>query len=178
MDAHFLNYDQFRALARPTSQHLEEDIVANYISECEDTYIVPAITLELYYALCEYDEEHGALDDPLRILLNGGSYEDTQRCDGAYQWRMCYGFRKALSYFVYAKMMLDDGLTVTRSGNIQHNDEYGYRMEQKQRINRYNDVLNTAQMYLESCLQYVHFLAPREQHQIKQFGTRIKAIGD
>ena len=175
MDKHFLSYEQFRSLARPTSTHLERDIVESYISECEDVYIVPSIGTTLFYKLAEYDAE--TPDTYLDTLLDGGVFSyDGCGCYSQSE-RMCYGIRKALAYFVYGKMMLDDGLTVTRSGNIQHLDEYGQRMEQRVKVNRYNDVLASAQLYLNSVLEYIK-QNDSNQPVIQQFGTRIKAIGD
>lgn len=184
---HILTAEQFRALARPTSTHLETDIVDAYINECEDVYIIPAIGTTLFGELAIYvearqnaNEQNPVDENPTNeALLNGTDYEPTDGCgcpaDGM---RLCYGLRKALSYFTYGKMMLDDGLTLTRSGNIQHLDEYGARMAQQQRINRYNDVINTAKMYLDSVLQFIKSEVNPCQPKIKQNNTRIKAIGD
>lgn len=184
---HILTAEQFRALARPTSTHLETDIVDAYINECEDVYIIPAIGVALMGDLLLYvqdrantTEQNPVDPNPLfDALLDGIDYEPSNGCgcpaDGM---RLCYGLRKALSYFVYGKMMLDDGLTLTRSGNIQHLDEYGARMAQQQRINRYNDVLNTAKMYLDSVLQFIKSEVTPCQPKVHQNNTRIKAIGD
>lgn len=182
---HILTAEEFRALARPTSTHLETDIIDAYINECEDVYIIPAIGTTLFGELAIYVEarQNATEQNPVEPveqydnLLDGKEYTPTSGCgcDGA---RLNYGLRKALSYFTYGKMMLDDGLTLTRSGNIQHLDEYGARMAQQQRINRYNDVINTAKMYLDSVLQYIKCEINPCQPKVKQNNTRIKAIGD
>jgi len=182
---HILTAEEFRALARPTSTHLETDIIDAYINECEDVYIIPAIGTTLFGELATYVEarQNATEQNPVEPveqydnLLDGKEYTPTSGCgcDGA---RLNYGLRKALSYFTYGKMMLDDGLTLTRSGNIQHLDEYGARMAQQQRINRYNDVINTAKMYLDSVLQYIKCEINPCQPKVHQNNTRIKAIGD
>lgn len=165
---HILTVEEFKELARPTSKHVDEDEVMAFVRECEDIHIVPAVGLEKYQALLEE-----SISEPDKILLEGGIYEK----DGKKE--KCAGLKTALAYFVYAKMAMADGSIMTRSGMVQHNDSYAERTDDKNRVRRYDDVMNVAEEYLNSALLYLRTLEGYEETKTVR-GTRLKihSIGD
>ena len=165
---HILTVEEFKELARPTSKHVDEDEVMAFVRECEDIHIIPAVGLEKYQALLEE-----SISEPDKILLEGGIYEK----DGKKE--KCAGLKTALAYFVYAKMAMADGSIMTRSGMVQHNDSYAERTDDKNRVRRYDDVMNVAEEYLNSALLYLRTLEGYEETK-PVTGTRLKihSIGD
>lgn len=173
MDNHLITVDEFKQLSRPTSKHLDEDEVTSFISECEDMNIMPAIGLDMYDEL----SGGGEMSDEAKILLNGGKWEDT--ANEKTQSRMCGGLKKALAYFVYAKMSMSDGSILTRSGSMQHNDSYAERAEDKNRVRRYNEVMNIAEEYLDGCLQYLkQWKGDKKIKPVRGTRVHIHAIGE
>lgn len=164
-----LTADEFRTLARPTSKHLDEDEIKSYIGECEDVFIIPAVGLEKYEAL-QADE----LSEADKILLSGGTFESK---DG--KKYKCAGLKKSLAYFVYGKLSMGDGSIITRSGYVQHNDSYATRTDDKNRVRRYDDVMNVAEQYLNSCLMYLKTLdGYTDLKPVRGTRVHIHAIGD
>lgn len=141
---HILTVERFKELARPTSKHVDDAEIMTFIRECEDILIIPAIGLKRYKALLV---EH--LDEDNKILLEGGEYEDNTAL------KKCSGLQIALSYFVYAKMIMSDGGILTRTGLMQHNDSYASRSDDKNRVRRYDEAMNVAEAYLATCLAYL-----------------------
>lgn len=166
---HIITIEEFKELARPTSKHVDEDEVMSFVRECEDMYIEPAIGLDKYRAMLT-DE----ISDEDKVLLEGGSYKDKDKKDFT-----CHGLKKTLAYYVYAKMTMADGGVMTRSGVVQHNDSYAARQDDKNRVRRYDDAMNVAEAYLETCLAYLKTMKGYEEHS-KLRGTRIRihSIGD
>lgn len=177
MREHILSLEGFRALSRPTSKHLDLDEVDKYIEECEDVHIIPAVGLRTFQRLCGEDVIEGTDD---HILLNGGEWEETGcGCGEDGELRRCYGLRKALAYFVYARMMQNDGSIMTRTGLMQHNDEYARRDDDKNRVRKYNEVMNIAEMYLSTCLEFIkHIGNGCVTKKVRGTRVRIKAVGD
>lgn len=165
---HILTVEEFKELARPTSKHVDEDEVMAFVRECEDIHIIPAVGLEKYQALLEE-----SISEPDKILLEGGIYEK----DGKKE--KCAGLKTALAYFVYAKMAMADGSIMTRSGMVQHNDSYAERTDDKNRVRRYDNVMNVAEEYLNTALLYLTTLEGYEETKPVR-GTRLKihSIGD
>lgn len=175
MKEHLLSVEGFRALARPTSSHLDEDEVRKFIEECEDVYIIPAFGLETFKTLLNVEISQGMEED---VLLNGGEWEDREcRCGGGL--KRCHGIRKALAYYVYARMMQNDGGIVTRSGFVRHDDEYASRDDDKNRVRKYNEVMNVAELYLSSCLEYwKNRSGCCGERKVRGTRVRIHSIGD
>lgn len=166
---HFLTVAEFQELARPTSRHVDEGEVMAFVRECEDIYIAPTLGLDKCTDLLA-DE----VSEADKILLEGGTYTDKEG-----KKQRCAGVKITLAYFVYGKMTMADGGIMTRSGVVLHNDNYADRYDDKNRVRRYDDVLNVAEEYLNSCLNYLRTLEGYEEHP-KARGTRIliHSIGD
>ena len=172
---HILTAEDLKAYVRPISRHVEDEDVETFIRECEDTVIIPAIGLKRFKELCR---EENRLGDENKILLCGGEYENRKG-----ELKQCVGLKAALSYFTYAKMMMSDGTILTRTGLMQHNDSYAERSDDKNRVRRYNDVMNVAEEYLSTCLAYLASLNKgncenSEVGKVRGTRVRIHAIGD
>lgn len=185
---HLITANEWRTLVRATSNHIDEDEVDKFIEECEDIFIVPAIGVNLYEALIAYankkvvtwDESfaYSFCDGTFKmstkdviLLLNGGYYNSDMR-------KRCKGLKIALSYYVYAKVARNNGAIINRSGFMQHTDEYAQRVEDKQSVNRYNDIMTIAETYLSSCLDFMRSKMDACMVRPRGKRTTIKAIGD
>lgn len=165
---HLITVERFKELARPTSKHIDEGEVQTFIRECEDIYIIPAIGLARFKALQEDKQE------PKNItLLDGGEFTDKEG-----RLKKCSGLRLALSYFVYAKMVMSDGGLLTRTGLMQHNDSYASREDDRNRVRMYNDAMGVAETYLGSCLAYVKNIEGEEVKPVRGTRMRIYSIGE
>lgn len=142
---HLLTADNWQEYTRIASIHVDNEEVNAFIEECEQLFIIPAIGAELFLKLLGAN-----LDDSQSLLLEGGVYVDSKQKKHVFK-----GLRRALAYFVYAKMAKNDGAMVSRSGFMQHEDEYARRLDDKNRVNKYNDLMNVAEVYLSGALEYL-----------------------
>lgn len=175
---HLISLDEFREMARSTSKHVDEKEVMAFVREVEDITIIPAFGLDVCVKLMGDDEE---LTDDEKILLNGGSW--VQKVDGRCEGqnglrRKCSGLKQVVAYFAYAKMLMSDGGMMTRTGMMQHNDEYASREEQKAKVKRYNDVMEVAESYLDGCLQFWKSVKGDEVKKVRGSRVHVHAIGD
>lgn len=168
-----ITLDQFKALARPTSIHLDEAHFKAYVQEAESKYIIPSIGFELYEALTEGTWESG---DPLDIILKGGSYETPEQCgcEVLSPVAYCHGLQKATAYFTYAIMDKADGAVMSRAGIMRHRDEYADHVDDK--VKQFDSVMDMAELYLSTVLEYINTL--QRWRKAPQTRARIKAIGD
>lgn len=177
-----LTVEQFRQLARPTSIHLDEETVQDFIRECEDAYIIPAISYRQFKGAVECENNtpwDDKFDDTFApaVFLDGGEWTPEQgENKGMVQW--CSGVRKALAYFVYARMQRADGNIISRAGAMRHREDRADHTDDT-KLKQYNDAMDMAERYLADCVRYlkVHL---RDEHvkPIKPTRARIKAIGD
>ena len=173
--------DEFKTLARPVSIHMDEKEVMQFVDECEDMFIIPAIGYGNFKAaLTEstFDATFNATFNPT-LLIEGGEWEDKDACgcEKRKVLRYCKGLKATLAYYVYAKMLRSDGSIISRAGFVRHNDEYASHVDDGMR--QYNDVMNIADKYMGDCLAYMR------KHTVDKVITplhtsraRIKAIGD
>lgn len=142
---HLLTSDNWSGYTRITSKHVDAEEVETYIDECEQLFIIPAVGSDMFLMLLGE-----SLDEKQLLLLEGGEYVDKWQKKHVFK-----GIRYALAYFVYAKMAKNDGAMVSRSGFLQHNDEYAARLDDKNRVNKYNDLMNVAESYLSGALEFL-----------------------
>jgi len=164
-----IDIHDYKSLARPVSVHIDEQTAASYIRESQDMYIVPAVGYDTVKRLTESQE----LSDGDEILLNGGEYEATTACGcKSNGTRYCYGLKKALAYYAYAKMSRADGGILSRAGYMRHEEQYGRHVSDDVE-RQYNDIMDVATKYLDTCLDYMKTCRP------VRFGRRvtITAIG-
>ena len=176
---HLLTPIQFAELARPTSVHLDDDEVQAFITECEDVYIIPTIGYDVFAACVDYVDDvtlGGVFDDGFNpeIYMNGGAFVFNDcGCNERSEW--CAGLRKALAYYVWAKMGRADGSIIARDGLMRHNDQYSSHVDPN--LKQYNDVMEVAEGYLGSCQRYAKMHACNVRP-VRQSRATIKAIGD
>lgn len=165
---HLLVVENWSEYTRFASVHVDKEEVETFIEECEQLFIIPAIGADLFLELL--NEE---LDERKSLLLEGGEYTDNAKKKHVFK-----GIRHALAYFVYAKMAKNDGAMVSRSGFIQHNDEYAARMDDKNRVNKYNDLMNVAELYLSGALEYLNTWDGMKIKPVRGSRVRIIDVGD
>lgn len=175
-----IDIDTFRSLARPTSAHLDEEEVNAYIRECEDKYIVQPLGWPYFRAaigLIPWEEVCDASFEA-DTFLDGGQWTETSE-DGKQIPHYCNGLKRALAYFVYARMVRADGAILSRSGNMRHNDQYADHHSDPSR-NIYEDVMAMGEAYLAEAILYFndHRLeASDEAKPIRSSRIHIHAIG-
>lgn len=180
---HLIDIEQFRALSRPVSRHVDESEVNAFIDECERIYIIPTIGYSLYKSLINYVGTFDkTFDDTFYFdtVLNGGEYNSAnpRSCScksNKGKVKYCDGIRKALAYFVYGKILKNDGAIVARSGFFKHEDSHANHIETKENIRLYNDIMNMAEEFLKTTLAYIKVCKG-----IPKAGKRARyiAIGD
>lgn len=165
---HLLTADNWSRYTRIASKHVDEEEVDTFIEECEQLFIIPAVGSDMFLRLVGED-----LDENLSLLLEGGEYVDKAQKKHVFK-----GIRYALAYFVYAKMAKNDGSMLSRAGFLQPQDEYAARMDDKNRINRYNDLMNVAESYLSGSLEYLKTWDDVKVKPVRGSRVRIIDIGD
>lgn len=166
---HLLTAENWANYTRFSSIHVDGEEVDRFIDECEQLFIIPAIGADLFLKLAGED-----LTENQSLLLEGGQYVCKSN-----KKRIFKGLRYALAYFVYAKMAKNDGAMVVRSGFFQHQDEHAVRMDDKNRVNRYNDLMNVAETYLSGALEFLKTWDDVEDVQpVRGSRVRIVEIGD
>ncbi|WP_321479772.1 hypothetical protein [uncultured Bacteroides sp.] len=167
---HLMQPNEILSLSRPTSVHVQEEDINIFIDESEQMDIIPAIGAELYLDLL------ANLDDKkYAMLLDGGYYEGLKG-----EKKIFKGLKTSLAYFVYARLVKNDGKILGQSGFLSHNDEYGSKIEDKQKYATYNDAMNVAKRYLSDVLEYLKLTRTDfdKKARVRNNGTRILAIGD
>lgn len=151
------------------SKNMDNEEVNAFIEECEQLFIIPAIGAELFLKLLG-----ASLDEKQSLLLEGGIYVDDRQKKHIFK-----GIRFALAYFVYAKIAKNDGAIASRSGFLQHDDEYASRMDDKNRVNRYNELMNVAEVYLSGALEYLKtWDGMKEVKPVRGSRVHIVDVGD
>jgi hypothetical protein len=177
MGEHLLTAETWPLYTRAVSQHLDDEEVEKWIDECEQLFIVPAIGADLFVRLADGEE----LTEQEEKLLEGGSYiQERCGCSDAYVG-MFKGLRWALSYFVLAKMIRNDGGMLSRGGFFRHDDEHGSHLDDRNNVNRYNDVMNVAETYLNGALLYWKSINKEDCKsgaRVRGSRVRIISVGD
>lgn len=178
MEKHLLTADTWPNYTRAVSVHLDAEEVERWIDECEQLFIVPAIGGDLFLRLAEGE---GLTEQEVK-LLEGGKHEGTGTgcvCMGTVTG-LFKGLRWALGYFVLAKMIRNDGGMLSRGGFFRHDDEHGSHLDDKNNVNRYNDVMNVAETYLNGALLYGKEtgLIACGGGKVRGSRVRIMAVGD
>lgn len=165
--------------------------VEAFIDECEQIHIIPAIGTKLFLRLVSGD----VLNDKETLLLEGGIYKGgsvrTEDDGDVSTWDHTFGcaftdedilfkgLRHALAYYVLAKMVKNDGALLSRGGMFLHEDEHASRMDDRGRVDRYNDIMSTAEMYMGGALAYLKTWKGKEKiERVRQTRINIKSIGD
>ncbi len=174
--------EQFRKLARPVSIHVDNLEIQQFVRECEDMFIIPAVTWANFKCATVTNTWDDFFDGTFSstVFLDGGEYDPAEAecgCEEGAGMRYCNGLRKALAYFVYAKMLRNDGNILARAGAMQHIDQYAYHTNDAS-LKRYNDTMSIAERYLGECMDYANIHRKVKRLTTRQSRCRIKAIGD
>lgn len=170
---HLLTADTWPLYTRAVSVHLDAEEVEKWIDECEHLFIIPAIGGELFKRLASGKE----LTAEEEKLLEGGDYVRMERGCGVSFTALFKGLRWALAYFVLAKMMRNDGGLLSRGGFFRHDDEHASHWDDKNSVNRYNDVMNVAENYLDGALLYWKSIKKEDcKSGARVRGTRVRII--
>lgn len=174
---HLLSAEEWPKYTRAVSVHLDNEEVEKWIDECEQLFIIPAIGGKLFSRLASGEE----LSEKETILLEGGEYKQ-ERCGcGSTYTGIFKGLKWALAYFVLAKMMRNDGGLLSRGGFFRHEDEHASHLDDRNNVNRYNDVMNVAENYLNGALMYWKSVNKEDcgtSAKVRGSRVRILSVGD
>ena len=178
-----LTVEQFKQLARPTGNHIDEEEVKVFIRECEDSFIIPAIGYERFKASIGQGDFGDSVLPGFNAdtFIDGGEYSvdgKDSSCKDIKVLKYTSGIRKSLAYFVYAKILRSDGTIVSRSGAMRHRDDYSDHVDDSS-LKQYNDIMGMAESYLSDTLLYLK--ATTKAGEVKPHRStrvRIHAIGD
>ena len=174
---HLLSAEEWPKYTRAVSVHLDNEEVEKWIDECEQLFIIPAIGGKLFSRFASGEE----LSEQEAMLLEGGEYEQ-ERCGcGSTYIGIFKGLKWALAYFVLAKMMRNDGGLLSRGGFFRHDDEHASHLDDKNNVNRYNDVMNVAENYLNGALLYwksINGEGCGTSAKVRGSRVRILSVGD
>ena len=139
-----LDTETLRKLGRPIGKvdNLKLDA---YIAEIEHLYVKAKLGDALYMDLLEKKDS----TEEYKILLNGGTYQNCK--DDTF---MIAGLRTAISYYVYAKYVMNGDFESTRYGMVMKESEYSNHLSDKNRSSCYNDALEMANSYMQECILY------------------------
>lgn len=128
---------------RSIAYNLGDKRIEPYIQEVEDCYIRYAIGPALYERL-----DNGVETDA--ILLNGGYYD----CANGREY--CDGIKKAVAYFAYERILLNNQINVTAFGVTQKSSSLSNPTTDSSIEKAAEQAHKMGAMYLESCKKYVH----------------------
>lgn len=126
--------EEVGVLSRPISQHIDHAQISAYITEVESLQIRPNLGASLLADI-------KANADKYSCLLNGS--------DG-----VSGGLRKAVAYYVYAKIIKQGATIATRFGAVEKTDEHSVRMEQERKDNIFRECSNIADAYMMEVVKY------------------------
>lgn len=166
---HLITLTEVMSLARSISTNIDEKNVDVFIDESEQLDVKPTIGDQMFIKLLD-GIEYGR-------LMNGGRYD----IDG--KSYMFAGLKKALAYYVYARLVKGGNGTQTRFGFMEKNDDFSHRSDLKDRIAAYNDAFAVADKYLKECLRYMQanptiFPGYNGEGKMKMNRVKFKVIGD
>ena len=130
-------------LSRPISKHIDNDKLAACIDEVERLEVKPMIGYTLIKELKYHPENHV-------ILLKGGEYEtlDGEVSDIA-------GLKKAIAYYVYARLLTMVDHNVTRYGLVNKENDDSNRVSWAEKNKEIQNAIETANCYMKEIVEYM-----------------------
>lgn len=186
---HIINIERVRNSGRPIGKVVDDKLSA-FLTEAETLLVKPIIGEELFWHLTNRDAStfdktfdktfHNSLllsTSQYNTLIDGGTYTTPKGK------MVCFnGLAAAISYYVYAKIVLCGDVESTRYGMVVKDDEYSTRLSQKERADIYHDALDVAHAYMADCGRYIASInirikscAPHAKQRIT--GARVRKIG-
>ena len=118
------------------------------------------------------------MPEPFLTEIGGGEYTDECR-----NRRHFVGLRRALAYYVWARLVKTSVNHLTRFGFVQKRDEYSQATEYRERQTAYNDAFAIADGYMKECLAYIQakpeiFADYTLKGKVKANRTKFKILGN
>lgn len=167
---HLITPAELTKTGRPIGQVDEEKLLA-FITEAEQLNIKPTLGDALFLDILD----KGETDPKYNTLLNGGTYTDKGETVHSF-----VGLRVAVSYFVYAQIVMSGDFQSTRYGMVLKDGDYSTRISSKERSDHYNNTLEVANHYLKECIAYcrsVGLITSRKKSTVATGGITIRKIG-
>lgn len=171
MGQHLITPNEAKTLGRPITGKLEEDKLNAFITEVEQMNIKPVLGDKLFIDILEKGEEN----EVYKMLLNGGSYTDSNNNISSFT-----GLKSTIAYFVYAQNLMSGDLNVTRYGTVFKDDDYSSRISSKERSDAYNNTLEVANYYLKECVKFCKvkgLIQSSKKGVVNSGGMTIRKIG-
>lgn len=160
------------ALVRPLAQ-IDVERIDPYIAEAQRYDIMPSVgleTLELCLAVSP-DAAHVVLrDGAVYTAPDGAKYE-------------CEGLKKALSYYAYKRLVLNNSANVTAFGVVSKLSDNSQPLANSDLRRIANEAEACGKAALTSCIDYMSrnstlFIEVKKTYKPRQNGLRFKIIGD
>lgn len=182
---HLITPEEVGKYSRPISMHMDQDVVMSFISEVEEISIIPAIGESVYKSLLSNPAKGSN-----RILLDGGwedhsfdSTFDKTFATGTDEARTV-GLKKAIAYYVYARLLRWNDIQVTRFGSVKKDGEYSEKPYGSEKSSQYGEAVDIADRCLANVVSYLERRRDRypgsgcNNHTIVNTRTRFSVIGD
>lgn len=155
MGNHIIDIEDLKMLGRPINKMVSEHKLYALITETEMLQIKPMIGDALYLTLVENVSNESPKDGRIKLLLNGGVYDQAEYTDCVCGGK-CYfeGLKKAIAYFVYAQYIMTGEFESTRYGIAMKDGDYSHQISDKQRSNYYNNLIDIGKGYLKDCMAF------------------------
>lgn len=171
--------ESVKTTVRPMSKHIDVEKILVYIDESQQQDIKNALGDSLFIDLLRYvnQEEGESTNDVYDNLLHGGIYKN------ANDEFIFSGLKKALNYFVYARLVKHGDRNLSRVGLMQDQSEYSSHAELKEKQEEYKDAFSVAEELMNDCLRYIRhnstkFAKCRKGSIMPVRGPIISKIGD
>lgn len=153
---HLTTPDNIRKNARSVASNLGDNRIDPYIEEVEQRIVKPRIGHELFIDLLEWVNATDKTQFPKEYdtLMDGGYY-NAVIC-GNTEKRLFKGLQTAINYYVYAKILKNNSLNVTRFGNVFKDDEHSSPIDPKIIFAAEKDALQVADGYMSECIDYLN----------------------
>lgn len=149
--------EEISLLARPC--HVDEQKAIAYIVEAELNNIKPALGDDLFLRLKRGEN---------RLLLEGGEYER----DGKLYY--IAGVKRALSYYVYSRLLESGSVNLTRQGVVNRRSEFSDDADEREKISVSRETYTIADRYMQEIAQYIGGCGEATETSQR---TRMKLIG-
>lgn len=144
-----LQVQDIKTDGRPISEYIDPSRVEIYIQESELLDLKPQIGDALYLNILQWIEKKDTERD-YETLLGGGTY--TNACG---ETRQFVGLKKALNYYVQARIVKNNNYNQTRFGLTRKKDAHSEAIALNEVLALEKDMRNVADRYMQDCLIYL-----------------------
>jgi len=139
---------EVRVLCRPITLNFKDANIEVYIDEAEAIDVKPILGEQMYIDLSEAQTGTTLTADQV-LILDGGVYTVDSR---KYVFS---GLKKAISYFVYSRLIKNADGQLTRYGFVNKELNESQRPELREKIQAADDAMKTGNAYLNEVLQFI-----------------------